>query len=266
MGTEALIASAAIGVVGGAITGSAQSRMARDQFNQAQADRRAAQAAAEPSPEELANLRRMTEQTDKEITRVDKLLASADPAIIEAGKQALLLLEGQDAKTLDPLRRQRGKDRELLEDKLRDQMGPGFESSTAGAQILAEFDAETSSVLAEEQDRSLGRLLGVAEGVSARGRADVLNAGATMATALGNIQGRRVNAISGNPLAQYAGYGNLAQAQFGNVLGGIGRTALMADVFSEGGVSKSIRGLFSGGGSSKTITSGNYTKKPMDLL
>lgn len=254
MGTALAItagAGAVTSLIGGAIASRAASRGAQAELDQARADRNLAIEYAAPRPEELAQLNRMIEVNDKEIERKQRLIDSADPALIEAGKQAKQLLQGEEAKTLDPIRRQREKDRIRLTEMLRDRYGTGAEESTAGANALAEFDAQTSAVLAQAQDAALGRLLGVAQGISSQGlSSEIANAG-TIAGVFGNIANRQVGAITGTPLAQYASAPHVGRAMFGQNLANLGSSitqgATLAALFggkfggTEGGGVKDIK-------------------------
>lgn len=213
MGTAAVlgvVGVAAAGAIGQAVVGrgiaTAQGRAAEAELAEARRTRELALAAAEPSPEEITQLDRAVELNEQDIARKTKLLESADPAIIESGRQALRLLQGEEAKTLDPLRRQRQEDRVKLEDQLRGQLGAGFATSTAGIQALNDFDQGTSSVLAQEQDRSLGRLLGIATQVTqTQGLAGSVARAGTLGGLFGRQQERRVAAIQGTPITPFAG-------------------------------------------------------------
>lgn len=199
--------------------------------------REAAVAAAEPTPEELANLETATKALETDLVAREKLIASADPALIEAGRQALQLLKGQEAASLDPIRRQRQRDRERLQDNLRQRLGSGFETSTAGTQALNDFDAQTGDLLTGAQQSSLNQLLGVTQNV--RQFASVTGQAQALAGIRGGVQQRRLQAIIGTPLqtgqttSQFAGapfvesalqarnVGTLIGNLTGSVIGGI---------------------------------------------
>lgn len=194
------IAGGAVSAIGQAEAGreaaAAQGRAARAQLGQAERERQdaeirrredialrresrdAALAALEPSPEQIAQLNRAVELNEADIEQKQRLLDSADPALIEAGSQALQLLRGEEAATLSPLRRRRAEQREALVNRLRSQLGAGFETSTAGIQALNDFDAETDGVLVGAQDQAIGRLLGVTQNTR-----NIANIGANISTA-----------------------------------------------------------------------------------
>lgn len=257
MGTAAAVVGAT--VVGGVLQHNANVRAGRAAGNAAQAQlaeererRRLALEFAEFSPEELAQAERAIELNEKDIARKEELLASADPALIEAGKQALQLLQGEEAKTLDPIKRQRQEDRRKLEDKLRNQLGPGFATSTAGIQALNDFDAETGSLLAVEQDRSLGRLLGVAQNT-----ANISNIGSNIDRAMnisqlfGNQRSRAISAINGTPITQAGApfVGDVLKHQadaqlIGNLTGAATSGLVLSDILGgKGGGGGTVRAL-----------------------
>lgn len=121
------------------------------------------------SPQELAALEQSSNLQSKGLNEQAQLFSALDPAIMEASKQALGLLKGQEAGTLAPLRKQRDRQRQKLLDSLREQLGPGAETSSAGIQALANFDLDTSSQLENAQQSSLGQLFGMgSQGAQAR--------------------------------------------------------------------------------------------------
>lgn len=192
------------GMIGGQMAGAdaaaAQGDAAQAQLRQQQADRKQALALAQPSPQELQQLQASVAANQADYDRKLKILESTDPAIIEAGKQALSLMQGTEASTLNPIRNQRAKDRAQLANKLRSQLGSGYETSTAGQQALSEFDAQTSGALAQAQQSSLGQLLGVANQYSAAGTQSNISNFGNLSSLYGNIQGRQAAALSGTPI------------------------------------------------------------------
>lgn len=194
----------------------AQSRIAQAQLAEQRATRAAAVAAAEPSAGEMAAMQRSIALNEQDITRRERLIASSDPALIEAGQQALSLLRGTEASTLDPIRRQREKDRAKLTSKLQSQLGSGYANSTAGIQALTAFDEATATALNGAQQQSLSQLLGVAQNTSGNyGLQNNIQNNQTMAQLFGNQSSRRVSAINGTPItgagAEFVG--DLARAQ-----------------------------------------------------
>lgn len=92
---------------------------------------------------------------ERGLARQEELIKQIDPAIIEASQQALKLLRGESSSALAPVERQRAQQRQTLLNSLREQLGPGAETSTAGMQALSRFDSETSNLTASQQQNAL---------------------------------------------------------------------------------------------------------------
>lgn len=256
MGVEVAVGAAIIGGVGQMIAGQqaadAQGRIAQAQLGQQRADRNLALQYAEPSAMEIAQLERAIQLNEQDVTRKQRLLDSSDPALIEAGAQALNLLRGEEAKILSPLRRQQEKDREKLKDRLRAQLGTGFENTSAGIQALAAFDEAAQNAQFAAQEQSLARLLGVAQDTSARYgmQTNIANASA-LSSQRGAINSRQVSAIQGTPItgagAQYVS--DLQGARnIGQTFGQIASIGTLAGLYG-GGL---------GGGSPTSAGSNSY--------
>jgi hypothetical protein len=217
----AVVGAAGAGLAGQFITGrriaEAQAGAAEAELAEARRTREQAIELAEPTPEELAQIDRAVELNEQDIARKTKLIEASDPAIIEAGRQALQLLRGEEARTLDPVRRARQEQRERLQDTLRSELGSGFATSTAGQQALNRFDQETDSLLAQEQDRSLGRLLGVAERTTQQqGLAGAVRRTGGLADLIAAPGRRQASLISQTPITPFAGaqfVGDIKRAQ-----------------------------------------------------
>jgi len=230
---------------------------------------------AEATPEELEAISRTIDINQQSIAGKERLLSTIDPALMEVGKQTLALLQGQEAATLDPIRSARREGRIELENRLQAQLGTGYANSSAGIRALNDYDSGTDTVLATEQDRTLGRLLGVSQNVRQfSSLAPNIAASGTIAGLFGNIQNRQVNAVTGTPLssqfavqnssANFAGEAVRAQAgatAFGQVggaltLGGIlgslnpsnqSSTAGTAGTLGGGGGTPNVLQPFTGG-------------------
>lgn len=113
------------------------------------------------NPQDLARIQNALNAQDREVARQEKLAQAIDPAILEASQQALNLLQGKESSTLQPLRADRQRQRQTLLNSLREQLGPGAESSAAGLKAISQFDAQTEQLLAGQQQSSLAQLLGV---------------------------------------------------------------------------------------------------------
>lgn len=119
--------------------------------------------AAMMSPQELMAYGNSLDAAQRTVDSDKALLSAIDPALMEASQQALKLLRGEDAASIGPLKQQRQAQRDQLLRTLREQLGPGAETSSAGIQALNQFDMETSSLLSGTQQSTLGTLLGTAQ-------------------------------------------------------------------------------------------------------
>jgi len=152
--------------------------------------------AAAESPQELAALERSLGTQEKSLERQERLVQALDPAIIEASQQALQLLRGESAAALDPIRKQRDQDRQKLVNTLREQLGSGAETTSAGQQALQNFDFQTSQVLAGQQQQSLSQLFGFGSS-GGNQLASVAGGFRNIAGGFGNIASRKVGALTG---------------------------------------------------------------------
>lgn len=170
IGTTAAIIGGAVlaaGTVGKAIAegsaAGAQEKLAREQIRSQQDYRDQVLKNSKPSAEQIKALDFQAKTAETAVANREKLLEAVDPALIEAGKQAVQLMKGQEAQTLDPIRRQRARGRALLESRLRNQLGSGFNTSSAGIEALTRYDQQTDEALSGAQDQALSRLLGSAQ-------------------------------------------------------------------------------------------------------
>lgn len=122
-----------------------------------------AQRVGKLSPTELKQLDNSFARQEATIKREEELISAVDPALMEAGKQAFNLLRGQEAEILGPLKRDRQRQRSELRETLRRQLGPGFETSSAGIEALSRFDTETSDVMTRTQTGTALQLLGASQ-------------------------------------------------------------------------------------------------------
>lgn len=224
---------------------------AKANLAQQQGDRALALSFAEATPEELAQLNRSIALNEQDITRKEKLLASSDPALIEAGSQALQLLKGEEAKTLGPLRAQFEQQETELRSKLAAQLGPGYENTTAGIQALEAFNQQRNSVYANAQQNALGALLGVAQNTSGRyGTQENIGNAANLSNLFGNIQKRQIAALTGAPITAAGAPFIQSAAQAAANQQFIGRGIELGTAILTGGASAGAGGLgdlFAGG-------------------
>lgn len=251
---------------------SAQERIARQQMAFARQSQQQALAAAE-SPQELAALTKSLHLQEKNIKNQERLAEQIDPALLEAGQQALNLLQGKESRTLQPLREQRNLQRKQLLSSLREQLGPGADTSTAGIQALTRFDQETAGLLAGEQQRAFSSISGFLQtGQSARSNlGNQVASLANIGQGFGNIAQRKVNAITGGAAGISSAYGALGQAagsryvgaqlagqqqaQLGSSLMQFGG-ALAGSDYSFGDFKNDFSNMFSFGGDSKPSFAG----------
>lgn len=233
----------------------ASAKIAQAQLDEQRTTRAAATAAATPSLQELQQLQQGITLNQTDIDRKQKLLASADPALIEAGNQALALLQGKEAANLDPLKNQRAEGRTALQAQLRQQLGSGYATSSAGIEALRKYDESTSNALQTAQQQSLNSLLGITQGTESQGslQSNISNS-AALSQARGAINTRQVAAINGTPIT-------MAGAQFaGDLLSAQNNAANMNTLLNLGtslGTSAIAGGLSGGGSSGGTSALGN---------
>lgn len=114
------------------------------------------------TPEELNALGRSYASATANLDREERLIASIDPTLMEASQQALKLLRGETADINKPMTDMRNSQRQRLVSSLRAQYGPGAESTSIGQHALQQFDMETSSMFAQNQQTALGQAFGIA--------------------------------------------------------------------------------------------------------
>ena len=208
-----------MGSIVGEVTGANRSA-ARAAHGSAMAQQRAAgqlnkeikgrvDSSLEMSPEELASQGQALDTQSRNLEKQEKLVGALDPAILEASQQALSILRGEESGILAPVRAQRQRQRQQLLDTLRNQLGPGAETSSAGQQALQKFDMETTDVLAGRQQSSLSQLFGLAQG------------GMGSRQALGQ-QSSLLNSMGGQNFGQRAGLG----MQGAGILAGTGQNVV----------------------------------------
>lgn len=168
--------------------------------------------AAKMSPQELMAYEKSLNAASQTVDADSKMLAAVDPALLEASSQALSLIRGQDAAALTPIRNQRTQQRDQLLRTLRQQLGPGAETTSAGMKALSQFDMETSSLLSQTQQSTLGMFLSSAQ---------------NQRNQIGNNIGTLQNAGSafGNASSRQANYMLNAGQSTMNAMGGVMQTA-----------------------------------------
>lgn len=176
----------------------------------------------------------------RNLQRQQTLLEQLDPVIMEASQQALKLLRGEQSSTLAPVQDQRNLQRQKLLNQLREQLGPGAETSTAGIQALTRFDSETNNLLSGQQQQALGNLGNISAQFTSQ-RPDMyreiaglsgLNQGKySLAANQSNFDLQRVSALSGIGAQMI----NSAGAQYvGDQIKGQSQQALINNAISAG--------------------------------
>lgn len=115
---------------------------------------------AKASPQELrayeGSLASAVRQNEQDL----KLMDSIDPALMEASKQVLGLVRGEQSSSGGIYETQRNSQRQALVNRLRSQFGPGAESSSLGLKALQDFDSQSAVGSVGVQQSSLSSLLG----------------------------------------------------------------------------------------------------------
>jgi len=110
------------------------------------------------SPQELQALEQSLASQERNLQSQEKLAGAIDPAILAAAENLTSILGGQESQAAAPLRRQRQRQREKLVNQLREQLGPGAETTSAGVQALQQFDLQSTDFLAQAELGQQGSL------------------------------------------------------------------------------------------------------------
>lgn len=221
MAFGAILGGAAGQVAGGLLGARAQDKAAR-----------AAAGAFAPSAEELSATRASFAAEERDIARRETELIQLSRAMTLAGGNLGDILAGKEASSLGPLRGQIERDRAQLRQRLRERLGSGFETSTAGSQALNEFDRQAELALTEAQQAQTGLLAGIAQG-NRRGVIDPNFANLMNASLAGRSAAADVAA------GQFRG--DISRA---NILSNLGKSAFSAGTLSS---------IFGGGGGGEDL-------------
>jgi hypothetical protein len=196
----------------GAASGAAKSQQAEAEARLAEARARANQALDsynQYAPSQQANINKAIASQQQNITRQQQLVDSIDPALLEAGKQMTSLLQGQSAPVLKNFQDQRNLQKQQMLDGLRQQIGPGAETSSMGQNMLLKFDQETANMQNGIQQQYLDKVSNLAIG-GGQTLTDVMSKAtgtlADLSTSLGQIGLNKANIINGGTqnMASYA--------------------------------------------------------------
>lgn len=137
----------------------------RERIRREQGQQKQAVALAGPSDEELAALdgmlevRKQSEQNlERQIASAQESLKTIDPVIREAGKQQYQLMKGKEAASLGPFKRKQQLQRERFEQNMQRRLGPGWMTSTAGAQALSGFEVDQANALNDAQFKAIDQM------------------------------------------------------------------------------------------------------------
>jgi len=275
MGIELAIigaVGAGMAVAGSAMKAGAAGGIANAQQKAADEAAGKMRAAAGPTAQELSQLDtqiqnqgRAIQFQEASIKRDEKILGALDPSLVEAGQQARKLMKGEEAKILGPMKRMRDTQRKELEQRLSQQFGPGYSSSSAGMEALNRFDDQSAMSMAQAQEQafnSVAGFLGMGSQIrnqmdtkNQAGFANISNMGAQTLGSMNSIQNRQLNAetnIAGMKMktagSEYAALasvgdavGNMGMSFMGGVAGGMGGAV-------GGGIGKQLLGSVAGGG------------------
>jgi len=176
---------------------------------------------AAQSPQELAALEMQNSAALQNLSRQQRLVESADPAMIEIGKQTLAMLRGdQTAGTVGVANKQRQAQRSQLEAQLRSQLGPGYANTSAGIAALNNFDSQSADLLTTTQQQAINNYLPTLASISGNGYTQSAGLLGNVAGGYANASGRLANAFagtsnnvvqtSGGDYARQLGYANTA--------------------------------------------------------
>lgn len=168
---------------------------------------------AKASPQEMQAYEQSLKAAGTQLDADQRLMASIDPAIMEASHQVLSLLKGEQSGIGNAQGTMRAQQRQQMVDSLKSQYGPGAESSSIGQRALRQFDMETANLSGQSRSGELSSLFGVINN-----RPNMINSG-NMFNAAGNnyaqLQNRQLNAKlqSGNIFMNALSGGNAAVMQ-----------------------------------------------------
>lgn len=164
------------------------------------------------SVEELNAYDQSLKYAQKQADADQRLIDSIDPALMEASKQVLSLLKGEQSGLGNAIGNQRATQRNKLLSQLREQLGPGAETSTMGQQALMRFDAETAQLGAQAQGQSLAQAMGIIQGrPENRGMGAIADIGQLYGNRAGRLAQSQFN--TGQGILQALGAGNAGVLQ-----------------------------------------------------
>lgn len=217
-----------------------QARYAQQAAEAEQAQRRAVTAEAKQArdranlaaqnPQQLAALERGLQAAQTQVDADLRQLAAIDPAIMEASKQVLELLQGKQAAMNDPATKQRSQQRQQLVDSLKSQYGPGAESSSLGQRALQQFDQQSATMFQQNQMGTLGQAMGIASTrIQGPGFGQLMGAAAGM----GDYQNRILGAQMTGDQAVLQGMSGEVQGAGAQFVGGLINAGAQRQFFTD---------------------------------
>lgn len=170
-----------------AIMGQANQNMAELKSREAESMR-----LAQATPQELSAYSTGLSAAQKQLEQRQRFIDAIDPSLMEASKQVLGLLRGQNTPALDPLMNQRTAQRQDLVNSLKRQYGS--ETNSAAQQQLRHFDMETNSMTQQAQSGAINQLYGIAQGGQSFTALPEIGAVGGMGAAFGGLQERQRSA------------------------------------------------------------------------
>jgi len=260
---------AAASVAGSVIGANAKQGIANSQQAQAAQDRASAMQYAAPTAQEIQQIgdrinqqQRYQAVQEAGIQRDTQILGSLDPGLVQAGQQAQKLMSGQQASILAPMKQQQDFERNQMKQKLAAQLGPGFETSSAGQQALQSFDMQANLQTQQAQMSAFNNVsqflnYGIQSHNAIQNNERMgFETGSQMSAqtlgAMGSIQHRQVGAVLGTSQASIGAAG----AQFaGGAAMGAGLAGIGSSISQIGGT---MAGQAMGAASASGPTSNSF--------
>lgn len=222
-------------------------------------------------PNELQALTNSLGAAERDLGRQEQMLNALDPALKEAAAQAMSLLQGNDAASLKPLREDRARKRQSLLDTLRAQLGPGAENSSAGQQALNRFDAESSNLLAQNQQSSLTSVFNIADSGTRYNLNQGINTLSNAANAGFDRSKVGIGMQSDLMRGAFTAKTGVAGSEFiGDLMKGQNQSAVGGSIIGAAGglagLGSSLGGIFGGGGGTSTTTAGGMTPDQLSRI
>ncbi len=153
------------------------------------------------TPTQMAAYDQALHAQEANVKRQQALVASLDPNLIEAGKQTTQLLQGHSAPVLGQIQNQRALQRTQMMDNLRQQLGSGAETSSAGIQAMQKFDMDTANIMNSTQQEYLDKVSNMSLG----GAATLGDSLSKVSSTLSGMQTQSPGAQAADIMAKFTG-------------------------------------------------------------